>query len=778
MKILQIDEMKNCGHFKDFRWPRGIDRFEKVNLIYGPNGAGKSSLSRAFEFVDDDPSDNKRLTLRVNDGSGAERQISSSADNEFFEHIFVYSDRYVEKGHSFRLNPTLDFVLTVGERSVKEEAELAEIEEDLNTKEPEFGLLIEEKKDIQNRIKGIYAAVSDVVVSAVSGAGGRWKSKSSYNVRKVESALEEEDTRWRTLGNDEIEEKTLLTRSPKAGIIELPLIGGVDVEGLLLRLRNLLSEVPFQKMLDSLTDHPEAGPWVQEGLGLHRDMDSCIFCAQPLTEERKRDIAMHFSDEVEKLQENLHAVIDELTETKNRYSAAVNGLPDSRILAEHLQKSYRLERQNLEEQLADLNTALDANISVAKRKLENVLKVVDELPVELPIFDISSVLKCIREHNNFAEDHERLVQNAAQDVEMHHLKLNFPKVQELKKKLQECVSRESELSDEIEKLTKSRDRLLNREGDPLPAAETMTARVAEILGRNELKFEFTPDRARYLVTRNGEKAEGLSTGERSVVMLVYFIEQVARAGQAEKPIVVIDDPVSSMDANVFMGISTYIWSRMVTDELVDQMFLLTHNFELFRQWDIQLQGAQRFVKHKLYEICSARRDHGDGISRRSPSLRDWPPSPIARKKTRSSYHHLFISVAEAKKALEHDDSLDRLLDAQLLFPNAMRRLLETFLAFRFPEAVGNFTGSMRCAADQITQSNYDGDADALRLMLTRYTHTYSHSDTPESSGIIQPDEVRTAMAAVFTFMDILDPKHFEGMCSVLELDRQELLSGL
>ena len=51
MKILKIDEMNNCGHFKRFRWPNNLENFKRINVIYGPNGSGKSSFSRAFEVI-------------------------------------------------------------------------------------------------------------------------------------------------------------------------------------------------------------------------------------------------------------------------------------------------------------------------------------------------------------------------------------------------------------------------------------------------------------------------------------------------------------------------------------------------------------------------------------------------------------------------------------------------------------------------------------------------------------------------------------------------------
>jgi wobble nucleotide-excising tRNase len=119
----------------------------------------------------------------------------------------------------------------------------------------------------------------------------------------------------------------------------------------------------------------------------------------------------------------------------------------------------------------------------------------------------------------------------------------------------------------------------------------MAKELTRILGRSELSFALLPDGKHYRVTRNGKSARDLSTGERTAIALIHFLENVktsvVRSGKA---IVVIDDPVSSLDSGVAMGISTYISSEAVSKDHIEQVFLLTHNFELFRQWDIQIDG--------------------------------------------------------------------------------------------------------------------------------------------------------------------------------------------
>jgi hypothetical protein len=119
--------------------------------------------------------------------------------------------------------------------------------------------------------------------------------------------------------------------------------------------------------------------------------------------------------------------------------------------------------------------------------------------------------------------------------------------------------------------------------------------------------------------------------------------------------------------------------------------------------------------------------------------------------------------------------MENRLDAQLLFPNVIRRILETFLAFKRPEWMGQFDLAMRNSAELLREADYQGDADALRLRLTRYTHANSHSESPATDTTVSPDEIKTAIEAVFEFMNQIDQPHFEGLCSVTGIDREVIL---
>lgn len=336
------------------------------------------------------------------------------------------------------------------------------------------------------------------------------------------------------------------------------------------------------------------------------------------------------------------------------------------------------------------------------------------------------------------------------------------------------------LSKELEQLNTRVDVLSHVDGDPLPSAQVLTRDVAQLLGRNELKFEVVDGKLRVL--RNGLIAKGLSAGEKTAIMLVHFFELVAKYSESEnRPIVIIDDPVSSLDNEIFHGASTYIWSKLVSTDFVSQSIILTHNFEFFRQWVIQLSSLPKKVKnqypYEVYQLKSVHRTTDQGKVR-SSELDLWPSRTFTRnnrKKLCSTYHHYFMKLAEAKIQLDSGASLDIKQDATLLFPNVMRRMLEMFLAFKFPHHLGNFTVSMQNSVSLIPNECSDFDFNALRLRLTRYTHSFSHNESLDVSETTNVDEIHRMINDVFTFVYLVDQIHFEGMCESLGQDACTLL---
>lgn len=783
----RFESIKNCGIWANYAWDSALPQLGRINVIYGPNGSGKTSLSGALDGLRNsaDGMGYTRLSIAL-DESGTER-ITNGLDDVVFDRVRVFSEHYVARSHRFTpAEAEMDAVLTIGEKPIETELRLEELRNLVGEESVKLEAESEKERSSSLAIDAAYRRVSQQVVDAVSNAGGRWHSRSNFSAGTVRNAFVTPHSPWTALPEEELRTKIGLVNSSKSDLIpDIPLIVE-SPDALVGRLTAALAASPATVILNTLSGHPMATTWVDEGRHLHDGIDVCLFCGGPLTAERRALIEQHFSDEVTRVQDELRAISRELRILEASVGSASTAVPAKGLFFDDLKGRYDAAAQSLLDELSKLRTWAQNARSRAESKAANVLNIVDSEVDDPPTIFGTDFLALRTEHNERVARHDFLVQAAATAVELHYLKAAETEVRTNQKTATDAHDEIQRISAELQVY---RDEIISLEsvdGDPLPSAKVLTEEVTRLLGRDELKFEAVD--GKYHVTRDGQPALGLSMGERTAITLVHFLESVARIPASDgKPIVVIDDPVSSLDSDIFMGVSSYIWTEVVAKEHIAQIILLTHNFELFRQWDIQMDGLRNgkladgrkckdVYPEAFYEIRSSHTSvAGSSRPKRRPRLSAWPPTPGVRNKMRSSYQHSFIVVAQALQELKSEDSMERKLDAQILFPNVVRRMLETFLAFKHPERVGDFTGAMRKSKELLERHGYVGDADALRLRLTRYLHAHSHSETAATDITISPDEVATAIGAVFEFMKCLDSDHFQGLCEVASIDPASLL---
>jgi wobble nucleotide-excising tRNase len=83
---------------------------------------------------------------------------------------------------------------------------------------------------------------------------------------------------------------------------------------------------------------------------------------------------------------------------------------------------------------------------------------------------------------------------------------------------------------------------------------------------------------RFELIRDGKKAYHLSEGECSLIAFCYFmakLEDVDTKGC--KPIIWIDDPISSLDSNHIFFVYSLIKSEILSNNEFEQLFVSTHS---------------------------------------------------------------------------------------------------------------------------------------------------------------------------------------------------------
>jgi wobble nucleotide-excising tRNase len=280
----------------------------------------------------------------------------------------------------------------------------------------------------------------------------------------------------------------------------------------------------------------------------------------------------------------------------------------------------------------------------------------------------------------------------------------------------------------------------------LSPAEELNDELRAYLGRDELRFEVRD--TGYVLTRSGQPVKDLSEGEKTAIAFLYFLKSIQDRGfDACKGIVVIDDPVSSLDDNSLFSAFSYMKERTKD---CGQLFILTHSFPFFRQVKNWLHHHNR--NRRRARECPARfflvRTEVDGGGDRRASI---GPLDKLLEEYESEYHYLFklVYVEAAKEGPSPS------LESHYGMPNVARRLLEGFLAFRYPDKVRQLYATLQ-----------DVDFDANRkTRILRFVQTYSHTDRVAEPGH-DPyllSNTRQVLGDVLDLVKHLDREHFDRM---------------
>jgi wobble nucleotide-excising tRNase len=773
----RITRLTRIDSFRAFqRWSDdGVsDAFKRVNVIYGTNGSGKSTLAHLFRAAADGTLDDG-VKVEFAATSGTRTIQITEESSEFWSCVRVFNEKYVTENLRFDdvNGPSPDSLLTLGQTNVANEAELETKKARREAARAELDQANSDLQTKQRQLENRLTAVAGQVVADLSASGlGRYRATNVYNKGHVRTHLEggalPEGAAPEQAGDD-----LKLALAPRPETLTLPVQGAMGGSDLLARVTELLGRSVSSVVLDELRDEPRRAQWVQDGIHLHADRDSCLFCGSVLTEERRASLDAHFDDALTRLQRDIDQAVKEL----ERSMQEAEGF---HALASVLRSTYDDLQTEGNEAIAAYDAAKKAYVGRAQNFIDMLLEkrrnpfttstVVGEVAFDPPAG--APVVRPFKEHNDRSAQHSQLVDDAAKRVELAKVGAFANEYAELNQALEAGREAVKTLEAEISELTNRIITLENVETDPLPKADELTRHVSRLLGRTDLEFRMDEATTRYRIERNGAPATHLSEGERTAIALLHFLIGVRQDSIAgDPPVIVIDDPVSSLDDSILFGVSSYLWAELVTKQYVSQLFLLTHKFELFRQWVIQIENGQRFINGgaTIQEIRMRYETERGGTLRRVPRIATWTTDEKLSRRLRSLYHFLFARVATSLIESKEDLGLAERMELLSLVPNAARKMLEAFLSFRYPQCIGSFHDGLRAAMADLPD-------DAVRNRVERYLHAYSHNEEGDISAAVDPAEVGPVVQSLFELVRAVDEKHFDSMCVALEIDSEALLS--
>ncbi len=747
--ISRIARLRHSGVLRDFNWASGLPPFGRYNLIYGWNGSGKTTISQMFRALETRmPPATGDVTFTIN---GAD--VSSSNFGGGTLPVRVLNRDFVSESIFPVRGGEVPPILIVGKESVEKQKEVEQLRKSLadaqTASESERSKKQNAERALDKHCIDRAAVIKDTLRSSGSNTYNNY-DKSTFRTRAQSMAAAGDKATHRLTDSDR---DTLLAQhraSPKPKLqplaYQLPALRTLAETA-----SELLATTVVSSAIQSLKDDPSLAGWVRQGLGLHqgRHIDQCLFCEQTLPTGRLSALEAHFNAEYEQLMKRLDAAIDGLNAVAK--AAAGLTLPNRAEFYDDLTAEYDGAESALRGAIGSTNGFLDSLVQALTDKKARAFER-RELKVSLPEVDsaaVSHLNEVIQNHNQACDDFQTRVSTARQRLEADSVSAALDEFQSLGNSVLASETAVGAADAETKRLNEEIARLEREIVEYRQPAEELNDDLRKYLGHSELCLEIKD--TGYTITRNGIPAKALSEGETTAIALLYFLKSLKdRRFDLAKGVVVLDDPVSSLDANAL-----YLAFGFIRERTKDaaQLFILTHNFTFFRQvrnWFHHLKGqnkkdvGQRPARFYMLDCAH------DGAQRCS-SIQ--PLDPLLEQ-YESEYHYLFARIYRGAAV----PAPVRLEDNYVL-PNMARRLLEAFLAFRQPAKSGELWQKMQDAEFDETK----------KVRILRLLHTHSHGDAigePEHDPSLL-GEAGSVLKDLLEFIKALDLGHYEAMVQLV-----------
>jgi len=554
--------------------------------------------------------------------------------------------------------------------------------------------------------------------------------------------------------SDEEREKLLAQHcaTPKAKVQEVkyPLPNLPEVVD---KVSQLLNTTVVSAAIETLKRDSKLSEWTREGLELHRHRkaERCLFCEQPLPKDRLAALEAHFSAQYEQLMQRLDGFIKEL-QALSRATTELR-LPHKSEFYDDLQTECQAAEERLRQVLEEVKAFLEAAVKALMEKKERPFERVG-CALRAPSVDGDAVKKLnavICKHNWACEQFQTRVTEARERLVAHMIAEVLGDFVSLRNALEKAEKELKEAQDDLQLLDEKIAALEREIVEHRRPAEQLNEDLREYLGHDELRLEVRD--TGYIITRGGVPAESLSEGEMTAIALLYFLKSLEdRDFDLANGVVVLDDPVSSLDANAL-----YLAFGFIRERTKDagQLVIFTHNFTFFRQvrnWFHHLPNqnkkdiSRRPARFYMLNCVRDGNQRCATICQLDPLLEEYE----------SEYHYLFACIYRAASS-----DTTGTLEQNYSLPNMARRLLESFLAFRRPEISGDLWKKM---------GSVDFE-EAKKLRILRFLHTHSHSDTvgePEHDLSLLT-EAESVLKNLLELIESEDKAHYDAMVKLVKL---------
>lgn len=748
--LTQIKKIKNFGVFGDYTAAASLPPFGRYNVVYGENGSGKTTLSRLLSALEAGAHpDHPSLEFTVETQSG---QMTNGKN--YPRRVRVFNSDYIEANIG-RFDGPLRHILILGEQNKALADELGAEIVTRDTRHKRLGEIDNSIAKLESERGKVFSKIAKTIGEATSGLSLR-----SYRKPDAEAAYAKLGNAS-SLPNHELEGHRSTVRQeqmPAIGKLAIPSIqtgsGGTNnvleaAQGVAQRAKNFTLRSAQSAVIERLVSTPAISRWVEDGLYLLHSHSSehCEFCDRPLPKARLEALAAHFSIEDQKLKDEIEAERSSIASTTSALRQFA--FPDRLAFYSELRTDFDNAAKLFASALNELTAQMDVVDKALAEKLSSrtasyeVELQSDTAPLREAINGISFI---IARHDGKTGSFGREKQAARDAIEAHYLLSISDQVNELGKKVAGLNAEANLLRDggagldderSLEQISQSVIEKQAKVSDAHAGGADLTEHLKQFLGHKELRFDSGPDG--YRVLRRGKPAKRLSEGEKTAVAFLYFLVQLKDQGfNLSEGIVVIDDPISSLDASAIYQAFSFLKN---STQGAKQLFILTHNFEFLRlliNWVKHIPGPK--AEKSFAMVLCTETDQG-----RYARLQPLDKLLIEHA---TEYHYLFKVLYTFKS--------DGTILGCYHVPNIARKVLETFLDFHVP--------SSKSLHQKLEEAAFDPHK---KTAIYKFANDLSHH-TGKSFDPALVAEAQKNIAYLLDMIEALAPLHFQGLKQLSE----------
>ncbi|ANH45842.1 ATP-binding protein [Helicobacter pylori] len=653
-KVATFDE--NGASFKDLN---------SINFIYGANGSGKTTTSSFLKNLAENGIEDKFANSKI-----------AWYNNESLK-IEVYNKQFKEE--QFR-NSQVKGIFTLGKKTnenlEKIESKQKSINEEKEKKkknEKSFQKLTLEKKKKEDDFtdscwEKLYKKNEENFKETLEG----FKRKEKFKEKILNEFENDKHNKSKIVILEELKEKIGIIFSKnqtELALLECNLTDFDSIENHSIWEQKIVGSggVAIADLIKKLSNED----WVAQGREYVKDNSICPFCQkETITEEFKKQLESYFDTSYQKSTDIIKKMKEDYT---NKTAEALERF-DKIVKTEQNNLQTKLDTENLKRLIETLRSKINGN---RQKMLDKSKEMSRNFKLDSNKNEIDAIKDLIAKVNEQIANHNEIIKDIKNQKKICVEQTWKFLVNEFKSDIQEynknyCDSEKEikELENEISKNQGKIERLENEIRELEKNMVSIKPIVDEInaflkgYGFTNFSLAYTEDEKSYRIQREDGQLVGetLSEGEVTFITFLYYYHLTKGSLEendiSKNKVLVIDDPISSLDSNILFIVSVLVKDLMkeTMEEKtnIKQVIILTHNTYFYKEITSKYDLKRHQGKYSFWII---RKDNN--VSK----IEKFEENPV-----KNSYELLWQEVKQAK---ENNVSLVSL-------QNVMRRIIEYY----------------------------------------------------------------------------------------------------